>query len=48
MIEKGKVKTINNKFIDIDAETICIHVDQPNAHLFAKTIYNTFKSKNIK
>lgn len=48
MIENGKVKTINKKLIDIDAETICIHGDQPNAHIFAKTIYNTFKSKIVK
>ena len=27
MIENGKVKTINKKLIDIDAETICIHGD---------------------
>lgn len=45
MINKGKVKTVNNKLIDIDAETICIHGDQPNAQIFAKRIYNTFKSK---
>ena len=48
MINDGKVKTINNKLIDIDIETICIHGDQPNAQLFAKTIYNTFKSKILK
>ena len=48
MIENGKVKTINKKLINIDAETICIHGDQPNAHKFAKTIYNTFKSKIVK
>ena len=48
MINDGKVKTINNKLIDIDIETICIHGDQPNAQLFAKTIYNTFTSKILK
>jgi len=48
MINDGKVKTINNKLIDIDIETICIHGDQPNAQLFAKTIHNTFKSKILK
>ena len=44
IINQGKVKTINNKLIDIDVDTVCIHGDQPNAFIFAKTIYNTFKS----
>ena len=44
MLNDGKVKTINGRLVDIDAETICIHGDQPNAQLFAKRIYNTFKS----
>ncbi len=47
MLNDGKVKTINGRLVDIDAETICIHGDQPNALLFAQTIFNTFKS-NIK
>ena len=48
MIDKGKVKTVNKKLVDIDVETICIHGDQANALLFAKTIYNSFKSKILK
>ena len=47
MLNDGKVKTINGRLVDIDAETICIHGDQPNALLFAQSIFNTFKS-NIK
>ena len=50
MINKGKVKTVNNKLIDIDAETICIHGDQPNAQIFAKgyIILLNQKSQNDK
>jgi len=47
MLYEGKVKTINNKLVDIDVETICIHGDQPNAPIFAKNIFNKFQS-NIK
>ena len=47
MLYEGKVKTITNKLVDIDVETICIHGDQPNAPIFAKKIFNKFQS-NIK
>ncbi len=47
MLYEGQVKTINNKLVDIDVETICIHGDQPNAVNFAKNIFKKFNS-NIK
>jgi len=47
MINLGKVKTISGKLEDIELETICIHGDQPNALLFAKTIYNKLNSKGL-
>ena len=47
MIDSGKVKTISGKLEDIKLETICIHGDQPNALLFAETIYTDLKSKGL-
>ena len=47
MIDLGKVKTISGKLEDIELDTICIHGDQPNALLFARTIYNDLNSKGL-
>ena len=47
MIEKGKVKTITGKLEKIDLDTICIHGDQPNALLFAKTLHKSLNSRGL-
>ena len=41
MLYEGQVKTINNKLVDIDVETICVHGDQPNAAKYLLKIYST-------
>ena len=45
MVNEGKVKTINGKYLDIEVDTICIHGDQKNAFLFAKSLFKYFESK---
>ena len=45
MVDEGKVKTINGKYLDIEVDTICIHGDQKNAFLFDKSIFKYFESK---
>ncbi len=45
MIDEGKVLTVNGNLINIEAETVCIHGDQPNALEFAKKIYSYLKSR---
>jgi UPF0271 protein len=44
IINKGFVETVNKRKIAIEADTVCIHGDQKNALLFAKSIYNEFKN----
>ena len=44
---KGKVKTITGKLENIDLDTICIHGDQPNALLFAKTLHKSLNSRGL-
>jgi UPF0271 protein len=44
IINKGFVETVNKRKIAIKADTVCIHGDQKNALLFAKSIYNEFKN----
>lgn len=38
MIEKGFVTAVDGSHVTLRAETLCIHGDQPNAVVFAKTI----------
>ncbi|MBN8836995.1 MAG: LamB/YcsF family protein [Sphingobacteriia bacterium] len=47
MIEYKTVKTISDKNISINAETICLHGDGKHAVDFAKKIRHTLKEKNI-
>jgi UPF0271 protein len=47
MIEKGKVKTITGKLENIELDTICVHGDQPNALLFAKTLHKSLKYRGL-
>lgn len=43
MIKEGTVITVSGKHIPIQADTLCIHGDQPNALLFAKAIHAALK-----
>ena len=44
IINKGFVETVNKRKIPIELDTVCIHGDQKNALLFAKSIYDEFKN----
>ncbi len=47
MLKEGKVLTIDGKYIDISAETICLHGDNVKALEFAKTLKETLLSEGI-
>jgi UPF0271 protein len=47
MIEKGRVTSVNNKSITIQAETICLHGDGKHAVEFATNIFYCLKKNNI-
>ena len=40
MVEKKQVKTLSGKIIDFKVDTICLHGDNPNAVVIAKSISN--------
>ena len=42
MIRERKVKTINGNFVPIEAETICIHGDNPHAVEIAQQLHSKF------
>ena len=43
MVNEGRVKSVSGKFIDIQAETVCIHGDGKHAVNFARKIYNALQ-----
>jgi len=47
MIKEGKVKTINNALINIKADTLCIHGDNPNAVAILSALHHHLKAANI-
>jgi UPF0271 protein len=47
MIKEGKVETIDGTDINISADSICVHGDNPNALEFVKKIHETLKRENI-
>ena len=47
VVKDGKIATIENKMIDVRADTICCHGDAPNAADVAKKIREEFEKQGI-
>ncbi|WP_041701792.1 LamB/YcsF family protein [Gottschalkia acidurici] len=47
MVKKGRVKSITGEYIDIEADTICVHGDNPKAVEFAKNIRKNLEYEGI-
>ncbi|WP_223591837.1 LamB/YcsF family protein [Neobacillus bataviensis] len=47
MIKEGKVETVDRKEIDINADTICIHGDEPQALEFVLNLKHALEKENI-
>jgi UPF0271 protein len=47
MVKKGKVTTINNKEIEIKADSVCVHGDGVKALAFVRMIRNVLKDEGI-
>ncbi len=47
MVKEGKVEAINGRDISIQADTICVHGDNPQAVAFVKTIRDTLQREGI-
>lgn len=48
MVKEGKVKSITGEDIDIQADTICVHGDNPQAVKFVEEIRKTLEKEGIK
>ncbi|MEO3993533.1 MAG: 5-oxoprolinase subunit PxpA [Desulfurococcaceae archaeon TW002] len=47
IVDKGVIQTVNGKFIEIKAHTLCIHGDSPNAIEFAEAVSRSLKEIGI-
>lgn len=47
MVQTGKVEAINGKIIEIQADTICVHGDQPKAIAFVRKINQALTERKI-
>ncbi len=48
MIKYGKIKTVTGKEIEIRADSVCVHGDNPKALNFVKYIHKKLNEENIK
>lgn len=47
MVKEGRVESINGKDIDIKADSICVHGDNPKALEFVKNIRETLEKEGV-
>jgi UPF0271 protein len=47
MVEEGKVRALSGGDVTVDAGTICLHGDQPNAARFARALRAAFAARGI-
>jgi UPF0271 protein len=47
MIEQGKVRALSGAEVAVEAGTLCLHGDQPNAVRFARALRDAFAAKGI-
>jgi UPF0271 protein len=47
MVEQGKLRAQSGVEVPVDAGTLCLHGDQPDAVLFAKTLREAFAARGI-
>lgn len=47
MIKEKQVTTFDGKDASIEAETVCIHGDTPNAPILAKTIVEALENSSV-
>jgi 5-oxoprolinase (ATP-hydrolysing) subunit A len=44
---EGKFPALSGKMIEVEADTLCLHGDQPGAVAFAKALRKAFSEKGI-
>jgi UPF0271 protein len=47
IVEQGKVRALSGAEVAVDAGTICLHGDQPNAVRFARALQESFAARGI-
>lgn len=47
MVQEGRVTAVDGTEVEVQADTLCIHGDQPGAVVFAQTIRSAFEAAGI-
>lgn len=47
MVKDGMVQSLSGKWVPVQAQTLCIHGDQPGAATFAKAIHNALNQVGV-
>lgn len=47
MVEQGRVRALSGAEVAVEAGTLCLHGDQPNAVRFARALRQTFAARGI-
>jgi UPF0271 protein len=47
MVEQGKVRAVSGTEVPVDAGTLCLHGDQPDAVPFAKAVRGAFAARGV-
>ena len=47
MVQEGVVRSVNGHDVPVQADTLCIHGDQPNAPVFAQALTNALREAGI-
>src|SRR3546814_12210199 len=47
MVRDGMVRSVNGRDVPVQADTLCIHGDQPNARIFAQTLSDALTAAGI-
>lgn len=45
---EGGVRSVNGKAVDVDADTICLHGDRPNAPEIARAVRERFEQRSVR
>lgn len=48
MIEKGYVLSVNQKKVEVKADSLCVHADESGALAFSQRLYSALKERGIK
>lgn len=47
MIQQGRVQAVSGEYVNVSAETVCLHGDGEHALVFARELKDAFRQQDI-